>query len=458
MKKKKIMQSKFVWASLLFCCIMCGCEDFLEVDIPKDQIDREMVFNDEQLTVAAMTNCYNLLLSGGFLSGKTNGIGFLMGCYTDELQVTNPNAIFYKNFYDGSVSASNSAINDLWGSSYKQIFSVNNILEGVRNSTALSDGTRNQMIGEALTIRGIIHFYLCQTFGNIPYVTTTDYMVNKQIGKLDVAHTMKMAVDDLKEAESLLTDEYPSSERIRINRSVVQAFLSRMYLYEENWSMAKFYADEVISKPEYKLDSLQHAFLKESTSAIWQLKPELNGKNTDAANSFIFQSVPAPAVQLSDYFVAAFETGDLRKDEWVRFVEAGAAHAFKYKLNSTTAVSEEYLIVIRLEEMYLISAEASARLGDMENCYQKLNITRNRAGLSSLAVGTQQAALLDILQERRVELFCEFGHRFYDLKRMGKLSELTNVKVNWQPYFDLLPLPENELFLNANLQPQNQGY
>src|SRR5690606_23555288 len=117
---------------------------------------------------------------------------------------------------------------DLWGNSYKQIFSVNNILEGVRNSTALSDGTRNQMIGEALAIRGIIHFYLCQTFGNIPYVTTTDYMVNKQIGKLDVARTMKMDVDDLKEAESSLTDEYPSCVQIRIHRSGVKAVLLRM--------------------------------------------------------------------------------------------------------------------------------------------------------------------------------------------------------------------------------------
>ena len=458
MKNRKITQGKFVLAGLLFCNLLCGCEDFLDVDVPKDQIDREMVFNDEKLSVAALTNCYNLLLSGGFLSGKTNGIGFLMGCYTDELQVTNPNSIFYKNFYEGSVSASNSAINDLWSNSYKQIFTVNNILEGVRSSTALSDETKNQIIGEALALRGIIHFYLCQTFGNIPYVTTTDYVINKQIGKQDVESVMIMAVNDLKEAENLLTDKYPSAERIRVNKSVVQAFLSRMYLYQENWSMAKFYADQVISKPEYELDSLQYIFLKESKSAIWQLKPELNGKNTDAANSFIFQTVPAPVVQLSNHLLSAFKLGDLRKQEWVRFVKSDAAHVFKYKLNTTTATSKEYLVVIRLEEMYLISSEASARLGDIEDCYQKLNILRNRAGLPSLPIASEQIALSDLLSERRVELFCEFGHRFYDLKRTGKLSELQNLKVNWQPYFNLLPLPENELLLNANLLPQNQGY
>jgi hypothetical protein len=61
--------------------------------------------------------------------------------------------------------------------------------------------------------------------------------------------------------------------------------------------------------------------------------------------------------------------------------------------------------------------------------------------------------------ERRLELFTEFGHRFFDLKRTGRLEqELSIVKPQWKKINQLLPLPESELVLNPNLNPQNDGY
>ena len=64
-----------------------------------------------------------------------------------------------------------------------------------------------------------------------------------------------------------------------------------------------------------------------------------------------------------------------------------------------------------------------------------------------------------ILQERRVELFTEQGHRWFDLKRMGKAAEvLEAIKPNWKDTHILLPVPDKELTLNPNLLPQNEGY
>ena len=64
-----------------------------------------------------------------------------------------------------------------------------------------------------------------------------------------------------------------------------------------------------------------------------------------------------------------------------------------------------------------------------------------------------------IRQERQVELFTEFGHRFFDLKRWGLLDEILNgIKPGWNETDRVLPLPEKELLVNPNLQPQNAGY
>jgi hypothetical protein len=58
-----------------------------------------------------------------------------------------------------------------------------------------------------------------------------------------------------------------------------------------------------------------------------------------------------------------------------------------------------------------------------------------------------------------MELFTEQGHRWFDLKRTGKATEvLSPIKPGWQNTQVLLPLPQTELLLNNNLQPQNPGY
>jgi hypothetical protein len=72
---------------------------------------------------------------------------------------------------------------------------------------------------------------------------------------------------------------------------------------------------------------------------------------------------------------------------------------------------------------------------------------------------SQQDILSAILHERRVEFFTELGHRFFDLKRTNHLDDaLSSVKVGWNSTDSLLPLPESELTLNPNLNPQNPGY
>src|SRR5690606_8853114 len=131
----------------------------------------------------------------------------------------------------------------------------------------------------------------------------------------------------------------------------------------------------------------------------------------------------------------------------------------KYKLNTNTATTEECSILFRLAELYLIAAEAEAHMGHGSEALDHLNTIRNRAMLAPITATDQISLLNAIEQERRIELFSEQGHRFFDLKRTGRAdSELAPVKPNWESTDVLLPIPESELLLNPNLEPQNDGY
>lgn len=87
-----------------------------------------------------------------------------------------------------------------------------------------------------------------------------------------------------------------------------------------------------------------------------------------------------------------------------------------------------------------------------------LNAIRNRAGLGNTSAGNMEEIIDAVLEERRKEFFTEYGHRFFDLKRTGKLNEVLGVKPGWKSENRLLPIPESEINLNTNLQPQNPGY
>jgi hypothetical protein len=271
-------------------------------------------------------------------------------------------------------------------------------------------------------------------------------------------------IKDLELAFSLLPEAYISSDRVRPNKSVAKALLARVYLYNGLWAEAADAASYLLNNTgiyAWETD-LNNVFLKESTTTIWQFSPRFNGQNTQEGETFIFFSGPPSLVALSTQLLNDFEAGDQRNEQWITAISNGTEtwfHANKYKEKSSTSSSVEYSIMFRLAEQYLIRAEARAHQGDLIGAKEDLNKIRTTAGLAETTAISQPDILNAILKERRVEFFTELGHRFLDLKRANKLNEiLTPIKPGWSVTDNLMPLPESELSLNPNLNPQNPGY
>jgi hypothetical protein len=268
---------------------------------------------------------------------------------------------------------------------------------------------------------------------------------------------------DLLEAKSLLGDEYMESERVRPNSLVVSALLGRVYLYLGDWANAELESSRVLNSSLFTLDTdINNVFLKDSPSTIWQFKPLNEGDNTLDGSIHILTSGPPTIAALNADLVGDMEDGDLRRTNWVGEVSDGTQtwyFPFKYKEQFNTGTSLEYSKVFRLAEQYLIRAEARAMTGNISGAQQDLNRVRNRAGLESTTASTSEQLRDAIISERRFELFTEFGHRWFDLRRTGTAEEvLAPIKSGWRNTDLLLPIPESELLANPNLNPQNPGY
>jgi hypothetical protein len=444
--------------------LFSGCDSFLDVDLPSSQLNTSSVFEEKATANAAMTDIYSKIRDSGLLNGGGTGMSIALGTYGDELNYYGTSLAALQNFYTNSVLPRNGTVKEWWSSSYNIIYAANTVYEGVNASTKLSQVDKDQLMGEALFVRSLVHFNLVNLFGDIPYITTTDYQQNQVAHKLATAEAYNHVIADLEAAKLLLPIDYFGGLRIRPNKLVASAFLARVYLYNGSNAEAANEASAVINdNATYSLvTDFDTIFLKESASTIWQLVPETAGGNTQEGANLIFNSAPPSFAALTPGLVNAFESGDLRKVHWIRAITDGSStwyHSFKYKQQSFTGTTEEYSIVLRLPEMYLIRAEARAKQGDLINAKDDLNTIRHLAGLGDTSAVTQQELLMAILNERRVEFFTENGQRFFDLKRAGELnSVLTVVKPGWSSNEALFPLPENELLLNPNMLPQNPGY
>lgn len=281
---------------VLFCCILLlsSCDQFVEIDLPKSQLPAEMVFQDKTTVNAAMINIYAKMRDSGILTGVRSGVSHQMGNYADELVYYGSITGTPINFYKNTVLPSTADLSTWWKEGYNGIYAANDIIEGVSASTALTVADKNQFKGEALFVRSLLHFYLLNLFGDVPYITTTDYQLNKVAYRMPSTELYSHLIDDLNLAISLLPKDYSSSDRIRPNKAVVTALLARVYLYNNMWAEAANAASYLLNNNvtyawETNLDKI---FLKSSTTTIWQFMPRIQGVNTKEGETFIFVSGP----------------------------------------------------------------------------------------------------------------------------------------------------------------------
>ncbi len=183
---KNILKSQqlFLWITLLM-FTTSSCQKLIEIDFPNNQLPIDLVFEDEQTADAALAGLYGSLWDASLISGGSDGMGATLGIYTDDLSTvftSTNNGI--EDIHRNVLLSTNSSVSSVWTNTYKQVFMANSIIEGVERSKSISISSKSRIKGEAIFLRSLLFFYLYQIFGEIPYTTTTDYMVNKSLTRM----------------------------------------------------------------------------------------------------------------------------------------------------------------------------------------------------------------------------------------------------------------------------------
>lgn len=448
-----------------------SCRKIIKIDSPVNTITSNETFNSEANAVSAIIAIYNnmTIQSGpGFANGATT---LYAGLSSDEIKYFPNNPELFQ-FQSNEILPDNSRVKvDIWDKAYFNIYQASAVIEGLTSSNGVSESLKPQLIGEAKFLRAFCYFYLINFYGDVPLVTSTNWSSVQFNKRASVENIYQQIISDLEDAKLSLPGNYllSNNERTRANKYAATSLLSRVYLYKGDWLKAEVEAASVIQNTVlYGLEAdLDKVFLINSKEAIWQL--EVSNSYSPYATREGLAILPpnatsSPRYYLTTELINAFDTADRRKSKWVKnTVFANTSYPFpnKYKIRVGTSGNVlEYYTVFRLAEQYLIRSEAQAKQNKLVDAISDLNVLRKRAGLEDLPTNLNQSQVLAaVLQEKRIELFSEWGHRWFDLKRTGQANSIIGQLkgASWQSTDQLYPIPVSEIVANPNLI-QNPGY
>jgi hypothetical protein len=461
MKKIFFTINKTVIGLVLVAVSFASCKKLIEIPAnPQSSITQKEQFADSSTAVTAIAGIYAYNAGQGFAYSDA-ALTYCTGLSADELSYAQSNGI--QQFYNYSLTPLNSSVNQLWSYPYQSMYQVNDVLNGVTNNAGLSSSFQKQIIGEMEVVRALYYFNMVNLFGGVPLVTSTNYAATDRLSRSTTDAIYKQVITDLADARKKLTTNYPSAGRARPNLYAATALLAKVNLYQGKWQSAYNEADSVIRSGNYTLEpTLNNVFLDGSNEAIWQL-PANQGYFGVADAQYFVPGYPGANLNylLTTPLLNAFEAGDQRLQNWVgsKVVNGNTLYyPYKYKNVSASTTPTEDQMVLRLGELYLIRAEAAAHLNKLTQALADIDTIRTRAGLGASTATSQTAILNAVMHERQVELFCEWGNRWFDLKRTGTAAAVLGAeKTGFTANAALYPVPQSQILVD-NLLTQNPGY
>lgn len=464
---KNIYKNKLVLLVTMV-LVAWSCDGKLDVE-PEQSVSSDIALNSSENVINVLISAYSEAggqfgvasdgrSEGGELyGGDFNLLSELMG--SDGEITWNGSFDTYEDVFDRDLIADNLLARDNWMRAYNVINIANNVID---NIGIVDESLKDQILGEALFMRGVMFFELVRVYGlpyiaggansqpGVPIVLTATQAIDEsaQVARATVSAVYTQAISDLTEAELLMNDRNGS----RANKHSAAAMLSRVYLQQGDYSNAANAADRVITDGGFTLvGSYASAFNNAANSvedifAIQQNATFNAGTSNSGLPTFYANLVGVGRdgdIDILPAHLDLYEAGDARLDMFYTGRD-GLPKTGKW------AVDGANIPVIRLAEMYLTRAEANFRAGTSIGAapLDDVNLIRNRVGLLPMVLIT----LNDILGERRKELAFE-GQRLHDIKR-------TQQSVSGVP-FDadelVFPIPRREIDVNFNLQ-QNPGY
>lgn len=477
-------QKIFIGLGISCALAFSACESVIDVE-PEFQRDANQLFTSLDEYEFALTGAYARFRQVGYFASGAQTTGTwstLPDMMSDNLVQTSEDLANWANQTNWVYTADESDVAIAWISAYSIINQANLVLRDIEQFTGADAERVNRLKGQALAIRGMVHFDLLRYWGEsfdrnstaqgVPYVTVVD--PESQPNRLTVSDTYDNIFRDLQEAETLLGNvdtEINTSNRAFIDQTVARAILARVNLYAKDYAAAEQYASLVIEEipladREDFADIWTDAFYQDEV--IWSVAFNA-GEGSPSSGVF---NAPSnrnrfrPSTELVEEYNAAT---DIRYPAYFSTrTLSGTGRQIVNKFISRGTAQDNLVDwkVFRTGEMYLIRAEARAMSGNDAGAVEDLNtlLAARIEGYAPVSLAGQ--ALVDeIALERRKELFAE-GHRWFDVKRTTRNlvredcgTTATNCTLAPGAREWAWPIPQAEIDANPNISgQQTTGY
>jgi starch-binding outer membrane protein, SusD/RagB family len=518
--KKNIIKSFVLCALLGSASFLSSCNNAIDI-VQEGELNESAIFT-------SVTNLQKYLDGDVYASADPSNEIYLSAVISDEVKPGYRSGGQEYGLHRFFLSSNEEYTQNTWLQHYKLINRVNRLLKGAENIKPAANEVEkyNQILAEAKALRAWSYVQLSAFFSadmkdaNALGVILITEVPNAQtqLPRVKNAEIFALIEEDLAFAASNLKS---GSDQYKVSVDFVNALNARYNLYKGNYDLAKTYANKVISGSGLELtvadpisngasgevigtDVWNEEFYNTSGSFnayrnMWNdtsrgeivtslqrvgAGPTGNIGSYFNTNSSNYSGVPMWVWGRNLFNLFNETEGDIRR---LSYVDPTALIDPNYEtssspFNSDVLVIDKYpgktsfatkndIKLFRLSEMYLISAEAEAKLGNLsiaQSLVQKVRVARNYLGKATTpAYANVQVALADILKERRIELALE-GHRFIDLKRLAKdagvsmdrnatddIVEVQNLENGSYKY--TLPIPLSEVSANSTIV-QNPGY
>ncbi len=475
---------------------MTSCsEDWLDTN-PTDQVGSADAFTTTGKALGALNGIHRSMYfqwanQGEAGEGSMKINRDMMG---EDLVMTSSGNGWYNTTYQWVAHRSETASVDYfpWRMYYRIIANANMIINNIDNAEG-PQGDKDMIKGQALTYRAWCHFNLVQLYGK-RYVAGT---ANTQLGvpimltnntegqpRNTVEEVYEQVLEDLDVAITLL-ESYSRPNKSHLNSSVALGIKARVALTKQDWTTAAAVAADAREGLSLMTNSDYTAGFNNYSNREWMWGSTVVTDQTTYFYSFFaymsrnFSSTNIrgnpKAINSLLYNNPIFTETDVRK---ANFDPTGLHTALNLPSNFTRkpytsqkfiaagqADSRGDVVYMRVAEMYLMEAEAYARMGghdtEAQTALNALRQARETVTANYVeSTNTGQALIDEIMLNRRLELWGE-GFRFTDLKRLNEpvdrtganhqtsLSVITNIPagdVRWEWL-----IPKQEMDANDNM-------
>lgn len=331
-----------------------------------------------------------------------------------------------------------------WNGYYRALYQVNNVLQILEK---LPDTEKkHQVAGVAHFFRGYIYYNLTTRWGNVPLIKVN---TTERLGRTDQAEIWKFIEEELlaalTQAPAITADL--NGDYYYASREAAQALMARVKLAQGKNSEAADYAEKLITAGLFQLDRFEKIFRKQDNNEVIFAFENLTEESSITISTLFYTySHPVKGSYVykpTDEVMNLYEAGDNRKAVSIdTYTNLNVINKYPSGQAGTDPV-----VIVRLAEMYLISAEAQGTAG-----LNRLNELRAARNLTAVSPSTTEDYQQAVALERRRELLAE-GFRWYDLVRTGKAVD--ELGIEW--FRAKFPIPDYERLVNENLG-QNDGY